>query len=134
MSTFKFTLITPDKSVFSGNAKKFKSTSLSGQFEILPNHGRFITVTKPGMTEFVDENDKVYKLFTSTGVVEFGNNELTFCCDAAELPEDIDIERAEEAKERAEKRIEAKDGVDITRAQIALTRALARIDVSSKLK
>lgn len=134
MNTFKFTLITPDKNIFSGNIKKFKSLGLNGQFEILCNHTKFVTVTKPSFTEFVDENDKVYRLFTSNGVVEFNNNELVFCSDAAEWPEDIDIERAEEAKERAQKRIESKSNIDVVRAQVALTKALTRIDISSKYK
>lgn len=132
MSTYKLTLITPDKELYSGEVKKFKSVNLDGQFEILPGHTRFVTITKPAMTSFTDENGEEKVLFTSTGVVEFSDNNLTFCCDEAEWPKDIDTKRAESAKERAEKRINENSDVDIKRAEIALLRAVTRINIAEK--
>lgn len=132
MSDYELTLITPDKNLYSGQIKKFKSVNLDGEFEILARHANFVTITKPTATTFVDTNDKQYTLFTSTGVVEFKNNKLTFCVDAAEWPKDIDKNRAEQAKERAERRIKENKNVDVKRAEIALCRALTRLDIANK--
>lgn len=57
------------------------------------------------------------------------NNQLKILCDVCEWPEEIDLKRAKEAKERAEQRLAHKDGIDIKRAQLALNRALARINL-----
>ena len=62
--------------------------------------------------------------------MEVSDNKVTVVTPAAELPESIDVKRAEAAKARAERRLESKDeGVDYDRAELALKRALLRLDV-----
>ena len=67
-------------------------------------------------------------LFTSYGIVYIENNSIKFCCDCVNSPEEIDLERAIAAKDRAEKRLLEKNNVDIERAKEALIRANARIE------
>ena len=55
---------------------------------------------------------------------------ITILADSCEYSDEIDVNRAKEAKERAEKRLSQKDGVDIARAELALRRALVRLDVA----
>ena len=131
MSTFTLKLITPNKELFNGNIVSLQSMNAEGGFEIFANHEAYLTTVVPTMTKFVEENGTEHKLFTSTGVIDFNKNELIFCCDAAEWPEDINIDRAKEAKERAEKRLKSDKDIDVKRAKLALARALARIDIGS---
>ena len=131
MSTFNLKLITPSNELFSGKVSRLKTKNSIGEFEILSNHISFITKTTPTITVFEDENGKERKLFTSSGVLNFNKNELIFCCDSAEWPEDIDLERAEKAKSRAENRLKDKKNTDCKRAEVALARAIARIDIKN---
>ena len=60
------------------------------------------------------------------------NNELVFCLDAAETADEIDLDRAKKAKERAEKRLSDPSKYDVERAKLALARAIIRIDFKNK--
>lgn len=129
MNTFKLHIITPTREVYSGDVVKILTRGSEGPFEIYANHISYITNVIPTVTKFVDESGKEYVLFTSTGVVEFSNNELTFCCDAAEWPEEIEVERAERAKARAEERLRNSTNIDVKRARMALARAVTRLNL-----
>lgn len=120
-------ILSPDKNVYSGAVKKIFVTSEYGRLEILPNHADMITLLIPSITEIIDENNNTKRLFTSYGVLEINKNNVSINCDAGELPEKIDYKRAEEAKERAEKRLEQKEGIDVKRAEAALLRAITRL-------
>lgn len=119
---------TPDKSFYHGEILKFFSENSEGKFEVLPNHAPMVTYLKPNVSGFVDAEDNEKKFFNSEGVLVVKDNIITLNADAAEWPEDIDIERAKRAKERAEKRLKEKNGTDVKRAQAALIRAMVRID------
>lgn len=106
----------------------FTSTS-SGLIEILPNHAPIILSTVPCVTIIYDKQGNKRELFTSKGVINLSNNEIMFCSDAAEFAEDIDLSRAESAKERAEKRLQDSSKIDVARAKLALARAMTRIDL-----
>lgn len=126
----KLTILTPDKEFYKGEVVKLITVSTQGDIAILPDHMPLVTTLKPGNTEIVEKDGKRLKAFTSTGVLEVMKNELKILCDACEWPDEIDVERAKAAKERAEKRlVSQKDGVDVKRAEMALARALARINL-----
>ncbi len=126
----KLTLLTPDKEFYKGEVVKLITVSTQGDIAILPDHMPLVTTLKPSNTEIVEKDGKRLKVFTSTGVMEVINNELKILCDACEWPDEIDIDRAKAAKDRAEKRLtNQKDEVDVKRAQMALARALARINL-----
>ncbi|QAA31440.1 ATP synthase F1 subunit epsilon [Clostridium manihotivorum] len=129
MNTFNLHLITPNREIFSGDIVKILSKNSDGEFEVYANHISYITNTIPTVTKFVDADNKEYSLFTSTGIVQFKDNQLIFACDSAEWPEEIDASRAEQAKERAEKRLQSSVDVDTVRAQVALARAMARLQL-----
>lgn len=120
-------ILSPEKNVYSGTVKKIFVTNEYGRLEILPNHTEMITLLIPSVTEIIDENDNTKQLFTSYGVLQISKNNVSMNCDAAELPEKIDYSRAEEAKKRAEERLEQKDGIDVKRAEAALLRAITRL-------
>lgn len=121
---------TPDKSFYHGEILKFFTENSEGKFEILPHHAYIVTYLRPNISSFIDAKGNEKKFFNSEGILIVKANIITLNADAAEWPEDIDIERAKKAKERAEKRLNSKDGMDVKRAQAALMRAMVRINTT----
>ncbi|MCI1945314.1 F0F1 ATP synthase subunit epsilon [Clostridium luticellarii] len=129
----KLTVLTPDREFYQGEVIKVITESTLGGITILPDHMPLITTLKPADTVIVQKDNKELKAFTSVGVLEVKENELRILCDVCEWPEEIDIRRAEEARDRAEKRLTSnKDGIDVQRAELALARALARINLKQQ--
>lgn len=125
--TLKLKILTPSKVEVDEEVEKVFTDTKGGKIEFLANHAPIILSTKTCITEYVDINGTKKTLFTSNGVINLKNNELVLCCDAAEYPDEIDLDRAEEAKARAEKRLHESNKVDVTRAEAALARAVIRI-------
>ena len=129
MSNFKLTIVTPEREILSQNVMRFSCESQKGQFEILPEYESSLIVVVPSTAIIRDEKGKVSKLFVSSGLLKVKQNQATLCVDAAEWPQDIDVSRANAAKERAEKRLSSKDtDIDVKRAETALVRAFARVE------
>lgn len=130
--TFQVNIITPGKLAITAEIQSLHTKSKDGEVEFRRNHTPIILSTVPAVTKIVkaDGSSEIY--FTSSGVVVIKNNVIRFCCDSAEKPEDIDINRAMEAKERAEARIKkynrSDTEMDIDRAMLALAKANARIE------
>lgn len=105
---------------------------IDGDFEILADHTPFITKLRPG-TLVIIKNEKEMKYAIHDGFVTVENNRIIIISDTVESSSEIDIKRAEAAKERAEKRLfsENKESIDFRRAEIALHRAIARISTIS---
>lgn len=97
---------------------------------ILGNHMPLVTMVEISMmTTIEDGTRKEYAV--AGGLFFFKDNEATILSDAIESEEEIDVQRALDAKRRAEERLSAKDpDIDIKRAEIALRKALNRINVS----
>lgn len=133
MSEFHLKIVTPDGLKFDGMAQSLLVKSASGDVEILAHHADYFASLGTGRAKISAGGEK--KLAScSGGFVSVGNNEVTLVATTFEFKEQIDLERAKQAKENAEKAIsEAKDSkeIDILRAKLA--RALSRISVSEGL-
>ena len=127
--TFKLKIITLDKIVVDKEIEKLFTKTAYGEIEFLPGYAESIISTVPCITKICDENGSTEEVFTSKGIINIKNNELTFLCDAAEYPEEIGFERAEKAKKRAENRLSEKEKYDIKRAEAALQRAIVRLSL-----
>lgn len=127
---FKVEIITPDNAPIVLEAESLRTGTNEGVVEIRANHTPMILSTNPSTT-IINSNGEKNKFFTSNGVLYIKDNELKFCCDAAEKYSDIDISRAKASKERAEKRLKENKDIDIERAKLALARANARLSVSN---
>ena len=123
----KLTILTPEKEFYSGEILSLNTQSDNGRFSILANHVPMISPLKPTVTTFIDVDGKALKAFTSTGVLRVVNGTIEMLCSACEWPENIDVERARQAKERAEERLGDKHGVGFIRTENAILRALERI-------
>lgn len=105
-------------------------TTIDGQRGLNHGHMPIVMILDIGPMHVYEDNQKV-EYAVAGGVCYFRNNVAEILTDAIEKKEEIDVKRAEAAKERAEKRIEQNNpNTDIKRAQIALNKALNRLKVS----
>ena len=126
------TVVDPEKIAWQGNASQVVLGIQDGSVGILPGHCDAVFALKPCIARISGEDGKEFKLFLSGGIARVEGGKLTIVADSAETPEKIDKERAERAKERAQKRLnESSRGIDYERARLALMRALIRLDLSN---
>lgn len=128
----KLKVITHEKVVFERDVDELYVQSTDGRLGILPNHIPVVCALDIGVTKVIVDKEPIH-ITTMAGVLQFSQNEATILTDIAELGDDIDLARANAAKERAQARINAKDEKDdILRAQFALAKAIARISAKEK--
>ena len=127
---FKVEIITPDRVFFTGEADMIEFNTGDGQIGVYKNHIPLTTVLEPGVV--VIHNDDQQKVAAvHAGFAEVLGEKVTLLAELAERPDDIDVNRAEAAKQRAEDRIAAKsENLDLKRAEYALHKALTRLDVA----
>lgn len=132
MSTVLLEVVTPERMLFSEEIGMLFIRTGGGELGILPRHTALAATVKPGVirVRFPDEHEDF--IHTTGGFLQVLPEKITFLADVAELASQIDLERAERAKERAEQRLNQKDGVDVARAETALRRALNRIETAQK--
>lgn len=119
-------IVTPNGLYKETTASIINVVSLDGERGILPNHMPIVVSLKISKMELAEEKREVYAI--AGGMLYFKDNECTILTPAIENKEDIDLRRAEEAKERAEKRIHDPN-MDQKRAEVALRKAMNRISV-----
>jgi F-type H+-transporting ATPase subunit epsilon len=106
-----------------------------GYFSILANHTPFVSSLKPGAIRVTRENGETLSFSTSGGFLMTDGEKVILLADAVERPDEIDVSRAQAAKERAEKRLaERTPEIDVDRARAALLRALNRLKVAEFTK
>ena len=130
MATFPLEIVTPDRKFFSGEVESVIVRGIDGDLAVLKNRAPLVTPLKICKVRImVDGKERVAAL--GNGYIKVSKENTTIISDAAEWPDEIDVNRAKEAKEKAEKRLGKKsDGIDIKRARLALQRALNRLDVA----
>lgn len=126
---FLVKVVTPE-----AKSKVFESELLNivtpqGQMGILSHHMPLVTQINISILSSVKDHERT-RYAISGGVLFFKNNEATIMADAFEAEGEIDLDRAERAKLRAEERLKSKDAeIDVKRAEIALKKALNRLSV-----
>lgn len=132
MSSFLLEIVTPERKVYEEDANMIIVKGVEGELGILPNHVPLVTPLKIAPV-IVKKDGKEQIIAVNGGFMEVRKNKVVILAESAELPEDIDIERAKAAKERAERRLASKqDDIDFRRAELALQRALNRINVAER--
>ncbi len=129
---FQVAIICPDHLFYEGQASMIEFNTSEGQVGIYREHVPETLLLRPGVVTITSGQEK-RQAALHTGFAEILKDRVTIFAEAAEWPEDIDLERAEEARKRAQKRLEGhKPGIDVLRAEMALNRALVRIHISKK--
>lgn len=125
-------IITPKQVVFEEKIDILEAPAVDGLIGILPSHAPLITALKTGVIRIVNENNERF-ISVSEGIMDVKPDQVNIVARTAELPEEINLDRAKEAKKRAERRMEEKSNkLDNARAEGALERALARIKAAEK--
>ncbi len=126
-------VVTPTGAVVSEKVDIVNAPGMGGDFGVLANHAPFLSTIKIGALTYENGNERK-ALMVSGGFCEVSNNKITFLVESAEAKDDIDVDRAMKAKDRAEKRISSggsgDDNYSETRAEAALARAIARLKVA----
>jgi F-type H+-transporting ATPase subunit epsilon len=132
--TFKLEVVTPDKIVYSDNAVvSVVIPGSEGYFGVLAGHAPLMAEMSIGELDIKHEDNVVDEMFICGGFVEVFQNTVTVLAHTAELGKDIDIDRAEQALQRARDRIASNAAdVDHARAQVALQKAMARLSIVRK--
>lgn len=126
-NTFLLKIITPERLFFEGEAEMVEFNTTEGQIGVYKNHVPTTVIVNPGILT-ITQSDGEKEAALHAGFVEILQDQVTILAEAVEWPDEIDEDRAKSAKERAERRLQAKEaGIDEDRAQIALMRALTRI-------
>jgi F-type H+-transporting ATPase subunit epsilon len=130
----KFKIITPERTVMEEEIDQATLPVMDGEVTILPNHRSYIASLKSGEI-MIKKGGKEFDLATSGGFVEFNKNEMIILADTAEMAEEIDLTRAEEAKKRAEEAMQRKasmDETDYALVAAAIEKEMARVKVAKK--
>lgn len=132
MKPFNLEIVTPAKTAYSGTVNSVNLPGTLGEFQVLFNHAPLMSSLEIGKIFLRDANEEEITFATSGGVVEVLKNKVLVLSNAVETPEEIDVQRAEKAAERAKERLQQRSdpNVDIPRAEIALARALNRLKLS----
>ena len=135
MGTLHLEVITPEKVVVSQEVDTVVAPGTEGEFGVLPSHINFLSGIVPGELRFSSGDKKEY-LAVTTGFAEVLSDRVSVLVETAEKSREIDIERAQEAIERAKQRLakdRASEDIDFIRAEAALERAISRIKVAKNI-
>ena len=131
---FKLEIVTPKKVAFGADVTSFSAPGIVGGFQVLKNHAPLLSNIAVGEVKLVDLEGNELHFATSGGVVEVHDNKVIMLAETAERSDEIDVTRAEAARDRARKRLaEKKAEIDIERARLALFRAMNRLKVANQL-
>ncbi len=131
-NTFQLEIVTPAKLVVKDAAEEAQIPGSSGYLGILPGHAPLITELGVGVITY-KASGATHTLSVAWGFAEVLPDKVTILAEAAERPQEIDVERAQKAKGRAEERLKSNDPqVDYTRAEDALQRAETRLNVAKE--
>jgi len=132
-----FKIVSPDGIVYESEIDKVTMPTEAGQITVLPNHAPLVSVLKAGEL-IVYKSGTMYGLAVSGGIIEIRpEGQVVILADTAERAEDIDVERAESARKRAEELLRQQQNVadvDFARLQAVIEKELARVSVAKKYR
>jgi F-type H+-transporting ATPase subunit epsilon len=133
MSELNLEIITPEKPIFKDQIEAVTIPGTMGSFQILKDHAPLISSFEVGIIKVKKAAAETFYT-TAGGTVEVSRNNVLLLADSIEKVDDIDTDRAAQAKQRAEERLRKKyeEDIDEARAKAALSRALNRLNAVKK--
>lgn len=123
-------IVTPEKVVYSADVTSIFAPAIMGGIGILPDHIPIVTGLDIGKLRVNPIGGEEVLLFIGGGFLEVKKNKAVILAKSAETSDEIDVERAQEAKHRAEERLQSRaEGLDVARAEAALKRAITRLQI-----
>jgi len=130
MATMQVEVVSPEKVLFSGEAKQVITRTLDGEVAFLPGHAPFLGALSECHTRITLADDTVLDVAVHGGFVQVSGNTVSILSDIAELGAEIDRERAMRAKEAAETALRKEHDAEV---ESALSRAHARLNATGGL-
>ncbi len=133
MPTFQLEIVTPEKTVYSGEIESLCAPGSEGEFGVLARHRAMLAALGVGRIQFKETGAEDRQVVTSGGFAEVHGSGVTILAETAEFGEEIDLARAEAARDRARERLGRRRDADVdeARAEIALLRAVNRLRMLS---
>jgi len=132
MAEINLEIITPEKIIYKDSVDSVTVPGTKGLFQVLKDHAPLMSTIEIGVITLKKNSENTY-LTTAGGTIEVLNNNVMILADSVEFVGNIDIERAERAKTRAEENLKSKkEDIDFLRAELALKRAINRIKAREK--
>ena len=132
MERLRLDIVTPDRVVVSTDVDYVGACGIDGQFGLMPQHAPLVSALEVGDI-YYRQGDSTTWIFVSGGFVQVADNKVTILAESAELASEIDVDRAERAKQRAEGRLSNPQAdLDVARAELALRRAIMRLKIASR--
>jgi F-type H+-transporting ATPase subunit epsilon len=132
MSPIRLEVVTAESLTYSDDVDVVVATGVEGELGILPHHAPLMTMLQPGELRIKKAGEGI-SLAISGGFLEVRPDKVVVLADAAERADDIDLERAQDARRRAEELLKGgAPGTDLALAQVSLARALTRLKVAQK--
>jgi F-type H+-transporting ATPase subunit epsilon len=131
VAAFALEIVTPERVIYSGQVASLQAPGSEGSFGVLAGHMPLLASLQVGLLRFAEEGGNEVQMAVSGGFTEVGREQVTVLAETAERAEEVDIQRAESSRQRAEGRLARRheEQVDVTRAQAALSRAINRLKV-----
>ncbi len=133
-NSFYLKIISANRVFFSGRCRSLIIPEFDGQKEILAHHEDMVIAVDEGEMKFQEEGSTEWQhAVIGMGFVQIVNNRVTLLVETAERPEEIDVARAKEAKERAEEQLRQKQSIqEYYHSSASLARAMARLRVATR--
>ncbi|MDE2889838.1 MAG: F0F1 ATP synthase subunit epsilon [Gemmatimonadota bacterium] len=134
MPTFQLEIVTPEKTVFSGEVEQVRAPGTEGGFGVLAGHHPMLASLNIGEIVFSEQQNGPKSVAISGGFAEVQRDRVTVLAETAEFAQDIDVNRAEAARERAREMLTQKrdQQIDEARANLALARAINRLRIGAQ--
>ena len=131
---FDLSIVSPERVFYRGKVSMVELSTSEGDVGIYKNHIPMTFLLVPGIVTITEEGGQKEAAIHS-GFMEVLQDKVTILAEIAEWPDEIDKNRAEEAKVRAERRLQTKDPmVNLNRAEMALRKATVRLELADYAK
>lgn len=133
-STFMVEVVTPERVLYQDEVQFLVAPGAEGELGVMRNHAPLVAALSIGVLRYRDNTGQPKRMAVSGGFMEVIDNVARILAETAEHGEDVDVMRAKAARERAEKRLQARDeNLNLARAEMALKRAIARLKAANAL-
>ena len=134
MPTFQLEIVTPEKTVFSGEVEQVRAPGTEGGFGVLAGHLPMLASLSIGVMVFSEQEQDLKSVAISGGFAEVRRDRVTVLAETAEFAREIDVTRAEAARDRARELLARKQEqqIDEARANLALARAINRLRIGAQ--
>lgn len=133
LKKFQLEVISPERVFYSGDVEMLELTTTEGEIGIYADHIPLTTIIAPGIMTITEANDQLKEAAVLEGFMEITQEKVTILAQSCEWPDEIDVNRAMEAKTRAERRLKSTDeNINMSRAELALRKSLIRLELAKK--